>query len=219
MTRVKNAFSLVELLVVVAVISLLAAIALPNFHSARVRAETARVQSDFGALANALEMYAQEHKRYPVSWTRKWQFQITPCSQRLFSLTTPTAYIAALPPDPFAEEKILNAFYEEEVIDGVNTIAAYDTYAYWDAWSAYMKPPIRVVWNCRLGEWRLLSLGPGPLARYERSQELHTTNTPYAASNGLYSEGSIMRYSGSTTLSVPCWAPGKSLRDLAKRPR
>lgn len=67
MTPVKNtrAFTLIELLIVVAIIAILAAIAVPNFLESQTRAKTARVKSDQRAIATALEAYRVDTNDYP----------------------------------------------------------------------------------------------------------------------------------------------------------
>jgi prepilin-type N-terminal cleavage/methylation domain-containing protein len=55
-----RAFSLVEIMIVVAVISLLAAIALPGFLRARDRAVAARIRDDLRLIDSAVEQYAIE---------------------------------------------------------------------------------------------------------------------------------------------------------------
>lgn len=56
----KHAFTLVEIMIVVAIISLLAAIAVPNFLRARKRSQATRVLEDLRVLDNALDEYAME---------------------------------------------------------------------------------------------------------------------------------------------------------------
>ena len=58
-------FTIVELLVVVAIISLLAALVLASLESARGRARDAVRVQDINAVADALELYYTEFGRYP----------------------------------------------------------------------------------------------------------------------------------------------------------
>jgi type IV pilus assembly protein PilA len=60
-------FSLLELLVVVAVIGLLAAIAIPQFSSYRARAVDSQMKSDLKNAALAMDSYFAEKKEYPTS--------------------------------------------------------------------------------------------------------------------------------------------------------
>jgi type IV pilus assembly protein PilA len=64
-----NGFSLVELLMVVAIISLIAAIAIPQFITYRVRAVDAQMKTDLKNAAMAMESYYAEYKVYPGSVT------------------------------------------------------------------------------------------------------------------------------------------------------
>lgn len=89
------AFTLIELLIVVAIIAILAAIALPNFLEAQTRSKVARTKSDLRTIATALEAYHVDNKAYPQAAA------IFP-PQRLHPLTSPVAYITSLPIDPFA---------------------------------------------------------------------------------------------------------------------
>ena len=60
-------FSLLELLVVVAIVGLLAAIAIPQFSSYRTRAVDSQMKSDLKNAALAMESYFAENKVYPTS--------------------------------------------------------------------------------------------------------------------------------------------------------
>lgn len=54
-------------LVVVAIIGILAAIAIPNLLTAMQRSKQKRTMADIRSIATALEAYAQDHKQYPDS--------------------------------------------------------------------------------------------------------------------------------------------------------
>jgi general secretion pathway protein G len=88
---------LLELLVVVGIIAILAAIALPNLQAARVRSKVARVQADLNTLATALECYAVDNNVYPLNAGG------IGLSGALTNLVSPTSYIAKLPPDVFLQ--------------------------------------------------------------------------------------------------------------------
>ncbi|MBE7560708.1 prepilin-type N-terminal cleavage/methylation domain-containing protein [bacterium] len=66
----RRAFTLIELLIVVAIISILAAIAVPNFLSAQVRAKNTRAIADLRELFVAYESYYTDHQTYPPHYIR-----------------------------------------------------------------------------------------------------------------------------------------------------
>jgi len=54
-------FTLVEIMIVVAIIALLAAIAVPGFLRARKRSQASKVMNDLRLIASAVDQYAIEH--------------------------------------------------------------------------------------------------------------------------------------------------------------
>jgi prepilin-type N-terminal cleavage/methylation domain-containing protein len=57
----RGGFTLVEIMIVVAIIALLAAIAVPNFLRARKRSEASRVLEDLRMIDSAIDQYAIEN--------------------------------------------------------------------------------------------------------------------------------------------------------------
>jgi prepilin-type N-terminal cleavage/methylation domain-containing protein len=72
----RQAFTLVEIMIVVAIIALLASIAVPSFLRARKRSQASRVINDLRLIDNALDQYAIEYNKSsgnPVNvadWTK-----------------------------------------------------------------------------------------------------------------------------------------------------
>lgn len=126
----RRAFTLIELLIVVAIIAVLAAIAVPNFLEAQTRANVSRVKADLRTIATGVEAYRVDHGLYPEGTDNPLNFpqeisdvlgDLAPGyyafrtrdpngaiagQNGFFTLTTPIAYIHAPPPlDPFATGK------------------------------------------------------------------------------------------------------------------
>jgi len=62
----RRGFTLIELMVVIAIIIILAAIAIPNYLNMTKRAKNSRVQSDMATLATGLETFKTDWGKYPV---------------------------------------------------------------------------------------------------------------------------------------------------------
>ena len=125
-----KAFTLIELLIVVAIIAILAAIAVPNFLEAQIRSKVSRAKSDMRSFATALESYRTDHNDYP--WVEQH-----PGYQIPHNITTPIAYITSIPKDPFgysSEDDIYKIF-------GTTQDYYYATKKYFDyfgwAWQVY----------------------------------------------------------------------------------
>lgn len=68
--RRNSAFTLIEIMIVVSIIALLAAIAVPAFMRARQRAQNAKFINALRIASAAIEQYATEHNRYPADANR-----------------------------------------------------------------------------------------------------------------------------------------------------
>ncbi len=99
----EHAFTLIELLIVVAIIGILAAIAVPNFLNAQIRAKIARVQSDMRSMGTSIEMYRLDNNKTPP-WRKNrvtGSDAIHPNQIRFYRLTTPVSYMSSIPQDPY----------------------------------------------------------------------------------------------------------------------
>ena len=68
----RGGFTLVEIMIVVAIIALLAAIAVPNFLRARKRSQATRILEDLRIIDSAIDQYAIENNKSGganVNWT------------------------------------------------------------------------------------------------------------------------------------------------------
>jgi type II secretory pathway pseudopilin PulG len=95
---------LIELLIVVAIIAILAAIAIPNFLEAQTRAKVARVQSDFRNMKTCMFAYRVDFDWWPESEDGAGGDHST--LMNLTELSTPVAYMSSVPyQDPFSTTK------------------------------------------------------------------------------------------------------------------
>lgn len=97
-----TAFTLIELLIVVAIIAILAAIAVPNFLEAQTRAKVSRSAADMRTVRTGLESYRVDNNHYPET---DFGGNITEIGAGMDRLSTPITYLTSVPPSPFMEEK------------------------------------------------------------------------------------------------------------------
>jgi prepilin-type N-terminal cleavage/methylation domain-containing protein len=161
---VKKAFTLIELLIVIAIIAILALIAVPNFIEAQTRSKISRAKADMRSIATAIEAYFVDHNAYPrVDWRTAFDHDNRSFAKRLWfednestdisgavaiALTTPIAYMATRPPvDPFLVKEeypvndnsgnFLNRYYRNYSFFYYNFLGAARHYQLWTAeWEA-----------------------------------------------------------------------------------
>ncbi|MCX6726097.1 MAG: prepilin-type N-terminal cleavage/methylation domain-containing protein [Candidatus Shapirobacteria bacterium] len=89
--NIQRGFTLVELLVVMAILGLLATIGLGSFMSTQIKGRDSQRKSDLGQIQKALEMYYNDYGQYPDS---------LPAGGSSWEDTKGTLYMKAIPADP-----------------------------------------------------------------------------------------------------------------------
>lgn len=203
----KGAFTLIELLIVVAIIAILALIAVPNFLEAQTRAKVSRIRADFRSVTTAIEAYRVDFTDYPIDPLLKrnnYNDEAFGPLGAYTQLTTPVAYITSVDMrDPFKSNMGHRANQPFQAI-GVDWIS----YAY------VHLPEKRIAMGIRQYPappvWMLQSPGPdhidsghaNPSATGRGSVAAYARIDPatdyywcrYDPTNGTASEGDILRF-------------------------
>jgi prepilin-type N-terminal cleavage/methylation domain-containing protein len=112
------AFTLIELLIVVAIIAILALIAVPNFIEAQTRSKIARAKTDMRTLSVALEAYRVDNDNYPPDSGSHGNYEYASWKY----LTTPIAYISTILHNPFtARDQGFDPYAEAVFIYGADS--------------------------------------------------------------------------------------------------
>jgi len=190
----KNAFTLIELLIVVAIIAVLAAIAVPNFLEARTRSKVSRVQADMRTAGIALEAYCVDAGVYPPCYVGR---QALDWSLRLLPLTTPVTYITnyhvlkdVFNFDEFDQDNLL--YNPEKIFPYLNRkpFANFDVPEFSDgSWLVLWDEDPESLYFRR--QWALFSYGPD--SDFDVHRNARTLANVYDASNGTVSSGDLYR--------------------------
>lgn len=193
----KRAFTLIELLIVVAIIAILAAIAVPNFLEAQVRAKASRAKNDMRTLATGIESYHVDWSAYPFPADERGVPAEPPFhNPHLYNgmltprLTSPTAYLSTLTEDPFSapgDDHIPYFHFGSRVYD----IAHHGHADSWDAFINALIPGGREVIP-----YYILSHGPDTDQDISAGHGI-TLEAHYDPSNGTISSGDIVYFGGS----------------------
>ncbi|RJP23057.1 MAG: prepilin-type N-terminal cleavage/methylation domain-containing protein [Candidatus Omnitrophota bacterium] len=189
----RQSFTLIELLIVVAIIGILAAIAVPNFLNAQTRARVARVMGDHKAIGTALETYAVDHNIFP--WpigNGQGHSNYSVYIEYVHELTTPVAYIASVAyTDVFKPKRENTNWYPED------TIFSYQYVSYNGSWARLSNVSAAMNGQYVPG-YCISSYGPDQGANgIEWHPMTGNRDSIYHPSNGLVSNGDIGRFGGS----------------------
>jgi len=213
----RRAFTLIELLIVVAIIGILAAIAVPNFLNAQMRAKISRAVADMRSLKTGVEQLRLDRGILLIDF---WDDDMPEGQKRLkedfqglsgahndrggtagiwVPLTTPVAYMSSIPVDPFFSPAL-----GDDVKSNLIPQDIIPPYAYMytdedpkipgaDIGLGFFTPGSALALRTGtkpLKEGEYVVIGAGPDAR----RGAYTTDMgyPYDSSNGLTSFGDIV---------------------------
>lgn len=216
----KKAFTLIELLIVVAIIAILAAIAVPNFLEAQVRSKVSRMKADMRSVATAMESYAVDNNKYPVNPANS--ATTLPCPFGLMLLSTPIAYMT----NPCVKDVFMPEGTTMIMTGTGGTFAKVSDYDLAIQYSLrgddgntyHVDAGISGLGAGQKGSWWLLrSYGPDKDAdaystQIRDNQVENVINAVYDPTNGTVSNGNVYRVGG-----APSQQAGQTLQAAANR--
>ncbi len=124
--NLKSGFTLVELLVVMAILGILTVVTLGNFRTSQIKARDAQRKSDLRQISNALEAYYNDYAGYPPQSVTGGMIKACSCGapspldcawmdpgEREFCDKNNTVYMSMVPGDPLSDPSHSYCYYSE----------------------------------------------------------------------------------------------------------
>ncbi len=192
-------FTLIELMLVIGILLVLSAIALPNIQEAHTRAKFSRVKNDLRVMSGAIDIYYIDHNN--LARMRNYDMYKDPSIDILFGrevnallspcLSTPVAYMTnSLLIDPFMANQKLSPVDQQ-----LYTYQPIDVYISKNPDSTFW-PPAKEFY----GSYRIGSVGPD--LRFGHGFA-NSAQLIYDPSNGSLSLGNIWRSQKQSESSMP----------------
>ena len=110
MKKSMRGFTIVELLIVIVVIAILAAISIVAYTGIQQRARDSERKADLAAIAKAVELYKADNGHYPPAASGGWCTQLShPSIPQL--RTALSQYMGSIPEDPLYNDTYQDYFY------------------------------------------------------------------------------------------------------------
>ncbi|MGJ8581602.1 MAG: type II secretion system major pseudopilin GspG [Psychromonas sp.] len=113
----QKGFTLLEIMVVIVILGVLAAMVVPNLIGNKDKADIQKVKSDIVALENSLDMYKLDNSVYPTTDQGLEALVSEPSVSPTPRNYREDGYIKRLPQDPWGNDYVLNSPGENGKID------------------------------------------------------------------------------------------------------